>query len=92
MVPLLFSPLAENPMTQFAIVVVHTGVDTVTVGTHSFTDGFRVSVKIPHIRTEKDALAWALWLDNHGMPDEADSFLEHYCAQKNGNDSRTPPG
>lgn len=92
MVVALFEQLAENPMPQHSIVVVHAASDTVTIGTHSFTDGFRVSQKTPTIRTVDDALAWALWLENHKGADEADAFLECYCARKGGEQSRNPPG
>ena len=69
-------------MTQPTIVVIHAVPDTVIVGTHSFVDGFRVSRKTPTIRTEADALAWALWLQNHRGDAEADAFLEHYCVHR----------
>lgn len=79
-------------MPLYSIAVVHAASDTVIVGTHSFTDGFKVSQKTPAIRTEDDALAWALWLQKHRSADEADASLEHYCVRNGGEQSRKPPG
>ncbi len=47
------------------------------VAVHSFTDGTRVSR--PKFReTETDALAHALWLENHGASERAEEYLEEY--------------
>lgn len=44
---------------------------------HSFVDGARVAR--PKFReTEADALAYALWLENHGHREQADKYLEEY--------------
>ena len=46
-----------------------------------FTDGARVAR--PKFReTEADALAHALWLENHGAPEQADKYLEEYLQRK----------
>ena len=43
----------------------------------SFADGVRVA-EPKHRETEADVLAYALWLENHGMRDEANRYLEEY--------------
>jgi len=46
---------------------------------YSFTTG-PVPSRSPHITTEADALARAMWLERHGYVDEASDFLDRYCA------------
>lgn len=48
-------------------------------GVHSFTEGF-VKTPRPRIKNDRDALAFALWLERHGREKEAIAFLERYCA------------
>lgn len=51
----------------------------------SFTDGVRVSG--PKFReTEADVLAYALWLERHGAPEQAEEYLEEYL-QRNSADT-----
>ncbi|MDB5188075.1 MAG: hypothetical protein JWO50_595 [Candidatus Kaiserbacteria bacterium] len=65
-------------MTQHAIVVVHAASNTVIVGTHSFTDGFKVSRRQWIIRTDEDAVAYCSWLTNHGFAHQSDDFLDRW--------------
>ena len=46
---------------------------------HDFTRGSRI-IQAPRLRreTENDAMAHALWLENHGRAEEADEYLEAY--------------
>ncbi len=47
---------------------------------YSWTTGV-VKAKIPNrIKTEDDALAYALYLSRRGMQEEAEHFLDHYCS------------
>ncbi|HEY4508682.1 MAG TPA: hypothetical protein VJC13_00140 [Candidatus Paceibacterota bacterium] len=54
------------------------------IAVHSFVDGARVSR--PKLReTEVDALAHALWLENHGQQKRALKYLEEYLQRNRGN-------
>jgi hypothetical protein len=48
---------------------------------YSWTDGVRMA-PAPRIKHDDDAQAFMLWLQKHGYPDEAERFLEAYCAHK----------
>ncbi len=46
----------------------------------SWTTGV-VPAKIPNrIKSDNDALAYAMYLTRHGRPEEAEAFLDEYCA------------
>lgn len=46
---------------------------------YSWTTGV-VNVKVPRrIRTDDDALAYAMYLHRHGRTEEAEVFLDNYC-------------
>jgi len=46
---------------------------------YSWTDGVRM-VPAPRIKHDDDAQAFMLWLLNHGYTEEAERFLDAYCA------------
>lgn len=48
---------------------------------YSFTEGCR-PVSVPRIRNDDDAQTYALWLSRQNKHDEAERFLEAYCASK----------
>ncbi len=54
-----------------------------TISTYSFVDGTRYyHVEHWRIRSDNDALAYALYLERRGRKDEAEAFLDVYLIKR----------
>ncbi len=51
-------------------------------GVYTWTNGFKTKAAPTKPMTQEDALAYALFLCNHGFVDEADEFIDEFIAGK----------
>jgi hypothetical protein len=71
--------MMETAMTHM-VIVARTLNNKPKIVTYSWTTGV-VAAKIPNrIKTDDDAIAFAMYLNRHGQHDEAEMFLDRYCA------------
>jgi hypothetical protein len=56
----------------------------------SFTSGYTKAVQCKKLSTEREVLAYALWLSNQGRERESDAVIEWYCNKRHVFDT-TPP-
>jgi hypothetical protein len=49
---------------------------------YSWTTGLRVAQRVFRIITEDDVMAYCMWLERHGRPEDAECVLDTYCSRK----------
>ncbi len=63
-------------------VIVVTTADGHIRGTHDWVKGFKPLVCPHRSSSENDVLARALYLERHGLPEEANDLLEKYLRER----------
>jgi len=58
--------------------ILFSSIDNRLLGTHTWTHGFKPLVYSHQIRSEDDALARALWLENHLSSEDGLEYLENW--------------